>query len=83
MLDAGSRPRLVDSQRGHAQVAVVVQCLRDEALQGRIGEGVLPSAGALHDAIDSRQQRGRTGGCHRRGGPLASGRHGCASAQRE
>ncbi len=42
-LDAVLRARLVDGQRRHAQVAVVLQRKFDQPAQGRISEEVFPS----------------------------------------
>ena len=70
-LDAVLRPRALDVEDGHAQVAVVVQRQRDHLFQPRVGEEVAPAdvghrkGGA---AVGTRRARGGSHLGHRPGG---------------
>lgn len=80
-LDAIGGPRLLHAQRGGAQVAVVLQRLRNQGLQARVGEIVAPAGGGGRRA-GVRARCGVVRG-HWQGGRLKRRCHRCATGEHQ
>src|SRR5690606_37811414 len=70
-------------EAGSAQVPVVVQRHRDQALETRIAEEILPLDVRGERAVRRRRRCLRESRRHRRGGALVLRRHGCASPEQQ
>ena len=80
-LDAIGGPCLLHAQRGDAQVAVVLQRLRNQGLQARVGEIVAPAGGGGRRA-GVRARCGVVRG-HWQGGRLKRRCHRCATGEHQ